>query len=60
MDIITETKVTDVRFAVAGGVKRAVSLSVMDKEGERSIALSDDDLLFITPGGCVENSTLGS
>lgn len=60
MDIITETKVTDVRFAVADGVKRAVSLSVMDKEGERSIALSDDDLLFITPGGCVENSTLGS
>ncbi len=60
VDIITETKVTDVRFSVSNGEKRAVSISMMDKEGERSIALTDDDLLFITPGGCVENSTLGS
>ncbi len=60
VDIITETKVTDIRFAIADGVKRAASITVEDKEGERTIELGDDDLLFITPGGCVENSTLGS
>ena len=60
VDIITETKVTDVRFSVSDGVKRAVSITVQDGDGERVIFLSDDDLLFITPGGCVENSTLGS
>ena len=60
VDIITGTKVTDVRFDVSGGRKRAVSITVQDGEGERMIPLSDDDLLFITPGGCVENSALGS
>ena len=60
VDIMTETKVTDVRFSMAGGKKRAAAITVADKEGEHIIALSDDDLLFITPGGCVENSTLGS
>ena len=60
VDIITDTEVTDVRFDTSGDRKRAVSITVQDSEGERSVVLCDDDLLFITPGGCVENSTLGS
>ena len=60
VDIITNTKVTDIRFDIGEGKKRAAAISIMDSDGERIIELSDDDLLFITPGGCVENSTLGS
>ena len=60
VDIITETKVTDIRFTIVDGKKHASSMTVQDREGERVITLTDDDLLFITPGGCVENSTLGS
>ena len=40
--------------------KRAVRIDI-DHDGERSsIDLTDDDLVFITNGGCVENSTMGS
>ncbi len=60
VDIITDTKVTDVHFSVKDGIKRAVSISWTGKDGRGVIDLTDDDLLFITPGGCVENSTLGS
>ena len=60
VDIITETKVTDVRFSNADGKKRAVTITVESKDGEHTIPLSDDELVFITPGGCVENSALGS
>ena len=60
VDIITETKVTDVRFSVKDGRKQAVSITIRNSESDRVIALSEDDLLFITPGGCVENSTLGT
>ena len=37
-----------------------MSLSYSGRNGGGVIDLTDDDLLFITPGGCVENSTLGS
>ena len=60
VDIVTGTRVEDVRFSSSDGARRAVSMTVSEGGKERNIALSDDDLLFITPGGCVENSTLGS
>ena len=60
VDIVTGTRVEDVRFSSSDGARRAVSMTVSEGGKERTIALSDDDLLFITPGGCVENSTLGS
>ena len=60
VDIVTGTRVEDVRFSSSDGARRAVSMTVSEEGKERNIALSDDDLLFITPGGCVENSTLGS
>ncbi|RSX57717.1 oleate hydratase [Bifidobacterium samirii] len=40
--------------------KRAVRIDI-DHDGVKSaIDLTDDDLVFITNGGCVENSTMGS
>ena len=60
VDIMTERKVTDVRFSESGGKRIASAITVEDKDGEHMIPLSEDDLLFITPGGCVESSFLGS
>ena len=60
VDIMTERKVTDVRFSESGGKRIASAITVEDKDGEHMIPLSEEDLLFITPGGCVESSTLGS
>ena len=60
VDIMTERKVTDVRFSESGGKRIASAITVEDKDGEHMIPLSEDDLLFITPGGCVESSSLGS
>lgn len=60
VDIMTGVKVMDVHFRIEKGEKRAVSLSYSGRNGGGVIDLTDDDLLFITPGGCVENSTLGS
>ena len=54
------TKVVDVRFDVGGGRKVARQIVLCTAGGEQTIELTEDDLLFITPGGCVENSTLGS
>ena len=58
VDIITSTKVTDIRFSVAEGRKVATRIVLEDADGRRTVSLGDDDLVFITPGGCVENSTL--
>ena len=54
------TKIVDVRFDVGGGRKVARQIVLCTAGGEQTIELTEDDLLFITPGGCVENSTLGS
>ena len=54
------TKVVDVRFDVGGGRKVARQIVLCAADGERTVELTEDDLLFITPGGCVENSALGS
>ena len=54
------TKVTDVRFDIQPGRKQAKSITV-DHEGHvDTIDLTENDLLFITNGGCVESSTMGS
>ena len=54
------TKVTDVGFDISGGKKKAVSISILTADGGQTIDLTENDLVFITPGGCVENSSLGS
>ncbi len=54
------TKVVDVRFEIAGGKKTARQIRFSAADGEQTLDLTEDDLLFLTPGGCVENSALGS
>ena len=40
--------------------KVAKAIVIADAGGEHTIDLTEDDYLFITPGGCVENATIGS
>ena len=54
------TKVTDVRFNVQNGRKQAASITVEHDGQNDVIDLTENDLLFITNGGCVESSTYGS
>ena len=54
------TKVTNNAFDCAGGKKQATRIDVLHDGQEESIDLTENDLVFITNGGCVENSTLGS
>lgn len=58
VDFRYNTKVVDISFDVTDPThKKATSILLNDEE---SIILSDTDLVFITNGGCVENSRLGS
>lgn len=53
-------RVDNVHFECGDGKKRAVGLKI-EKDGVKdTIHLSEKDLVFITNGGCVENSSLGS
>ena len=54
------TKVTDVRFDVTATRKQASSITVEHDGQTDVIDLTENDLLFITNGGCVENSSMGS
>ncbi|MCI6173045.1 MAG: oleate hydratase [Clostridiales bacterium] len=52
--------VTDVAFDTAMNRKIATRIDLVKDGEECSVDLTPDDLLFITIGGCVENSTMGS
>ena len=54
------TKVVNVEFDIQPGKKAAKRIDIIRKDKEDSIDLTEDDLVFITNGGCVENSSLGS
>ncbi len=53
-------KVTNVEFSIADGKKQATRIDVIADGTENHIDLTENDLVFVTNGGCVENSTLGS
>ena len=54
------TKVVNVEFDVTSNRKQATRIEI-EVEGEtRFVDLTEDDLVFITNGGCVENSAMGS
>ena len=55
-----DTKVTNIAFDCADGKKQATRIDILHDGQEESIDLTENDLVFITNGGCVENSTLGS
>ena len=54
------TKVVNVEFDVTSNRKQATRIEI-EAEGEtRFVDLTEDDLVFITNGGCVETSAMGS
>ena len=54
------TKVVNVAFDCAGGKKQATRIDILRDGREDCIDLTENDPVFITNGGCVENSTIGS
>ena len=54
------TKVTDIEFDLQAGRKLARRLTLRFESGREQIDLTEDDLVFLTPGGCVENAALGA
>lgn len=53
-------KVENVLFDIKSNKKQAKTIVTIVNGKEENINLTEDDLVFITNGGCVENSTLGS
>lgn len=53
------TQVVNVEFDIQNNKKKAKKISCLREGKEDNINLTEDDLIFITNGGCVENSTLG-
>ena len=53
------TKVVNVEFDIQKDKKVAKCITVIRDGSEESIDLTENDLVFITNGGCVENSSLG-
>ncbi|HOA89137.1 oleate hydratase [Propioniciclava tarda] len=56
---VYNTAVTDVRFEIAGGRKVARRLDWVQNGTPGGLDLGDDDLVFVTNGSLVENSTWG-
>ncbi len=54
------TKVVNVEFDIQGERKTARHIRILRDGKEETISLTENDLVFITNGGCVENSSLGS
>ena len=55
-----KTQVVNVEFDIQPDKKVAKSIQVIRDGKEENIDLTENDLVFITNGGCVENSTFGS
>ena len=53
-------KVTNVAFDCANGKKQATRIDTLRDGHEECIDLTENDLVFITNGGCVESCTIGS
>lgn len=60
VDFCYNTKVVNVEFDIRPNTKFAKRIELLAEGETRYIDLTEDDLVFITNGGCVENSTLGS
>ncbi len=53
-------KVVNVEFKCTPGKKVAQRIDIIENGKKDKIDLTENDLVFITNGGCVENSTMGS
>ena len=54
------TKVVNVLFDITDTRKVAKRIDLLVNDNDEEIALTENDLVFISNGGCVENSTYGS
>lgn len=54
------TKVVNVEFDIQKNKKQATRIVIIRDKTEENIDLTENDLVFITNGGCVENSAIGS
>ena len=53
------TKVVNVEFDIQPDKKQARRIELLNGEGQAFVDLTENDLVFITNGGCVENSSMG-
>ncbi len=60
VNFVFNTKVVDVDFEITKDVKKASKIHILKDGKEECINLTENDLVFITNGGCVENSTYGA
>lgn len=60
VDFQYNTKVVDVEFDIQPHRKQATSIKILKDGKEEDIKLTENELVFITNGGCVENSSIGS
>lgn len=60
VDFRYNTKVVNVEFDITPTKKVAKRIEIMIQSENSFIDLSENDLVFITNGGCVENSSIGS
>ena len=54
------TKVENIVFDIKSDKKVAKAIDIIRDGNEEHIDLTEDDLVFITNGGCVENSSIGN
>ena len=54
------TRVVNVEFHVEPDRKQATRIEIVTEGETRYVDLTENDLVFITNGGCVENSAMGS
>lgn len=54
------TRVVNVEFHVEPDRKQATRIEIVTEGETRYVDLTEDDFVFITNGGCVENSAMGS
>lgn len=54
------TKVVNVVFDLKPGSKRATQIELLADGEPQMVGLTENDYVFITNGGCVENATMGS
>ena len=54
------TRVVNVEFDIRPGRKQAKRIELETDSWRKLVDLTENDLVFITNGGCVENSSLGS
>ena len=60
VDFRYNTKVVNVEFDIRADRKQATRIEIVSNDQTAFIDLTEKDLVFISNGGCVENSTLGS